>query len=86
MAEWRSIILADDGRHASLGRDAEPSEAEITSAATALQAQGLGGWLTIMEGSYHRQGKVFLTSIREVATARCDFAEAVSAFQRMRLA
>lgn len=41
-SERRWIILAQDGRHVTMGRAAPPSEAEVEAAATALVAQGLG--------------------------------------------
>jgi hypothetical protein len=39
-AERRWIILAQDGRHVTMGRAAPPSEDEVEAAAAALGAQG----------------------------------------------
>lgn len=55
--EHRWIALAEDGRHPTLGRDADPTEAEIDAVEKALAAQGLHGWLAIAEGDYQaREG------------------------------
>lgn len=45
VVERRWIILAQDGRHVTMGHAAPPSEAEVAAAAAALAAQGLAGWL-----------------------------------------
>jgi len=50
--ERRWIILAQDGRHVTMGRAAPPSDAEIAAAAAALAAQGLAGWLAMLDGNY----------------------------------
>ena len=39
----RWIVLATDGKHATLGRAAQPTEAEVAQAASALAAAGLAG-------------------------------------------
>jgi len=49
--ERRWIVVAADGRFSTLGRASDPSEAEILAAEDALRAQGLSGWLAIMEGN-----------------------------------
>ena len=38
--ERRWIILAQDGRHVTMGRAAPPTEAEVEAAAAALDARG----------------------------------------------
>ena len=86
MTERRTIILADDGRHVSIGRHTEPSEVEIAAAGEALRTQGLGGWLASMEGSYYNRDDVVLVPLRELASAQCSFAEAEAAFRRLRAA
>jgi hypothetical protein len=48
MRRW--IVLGEDGRHVTLGRDSDPAEAEIAAAEAALRAQGPHGWLAVAEG------------------------------------
>ena len=59
-AERRWIILAQDGRHVTMGRAAPPSEAEVAAAAAALAAQGLAGWLATLDGNYWSHRRVAL--------------------------
>ena len=78
--ETRTIILSDDGRHVTLGRASEPSEAEVAAAGASLAGLGVGGWLCTMTGVYYGRRKVTLACIREVAAPRADFATAEAAF------
>lgn len=82
--EPRTLILADDGRHVTLGHNSQPTEAEIAAAADALRAQGIGAWLVEMTGSYYGRGKVALRMVREVAAPRAEYAAAEAAFQAAR--
>ena len=50
--ERRWIILADAGRHVSVGRATDPTGDEILTAEEALAAQAHGGWLAVMKGDY----------------------------------
>jgi len=51
VVERRWIILAQDGRHVTMGRAAPPSDAQIAAAAAALTAQGIAGWLATLDGN-----------------------------------
>jgi hypothetical protein len=51
--ERRWIVLAEDGRYVTLGRETDPSDEEIGAAEAALVAQGIAGWLAVMEGNPH---------------------------------
>lgn len=85
MIETRTIILGDDGRHVTMGRHSEPTEAEVAAAGGALAAKGIGGWLVRMEGDYYaKRGKLALVMIREIAKPRATFAEAEAAFRAAR--
>jgi hypothetical protein len=84
VTETRTIILGDDGRHVTIGRHSEPSEAEVATAGAALAAQGMGGWLCTLTGTYYGKRKVTLACIREVAVPRHDFAAAEAAFHAAR--
>jgi len=62
--ERRWIIIAQDGRHVTMGRAVPPSDAEIATAAAALAAQGLAGWLATLDGSYWSRRRVTLASLQ----------------------
>lgn len=83
--ERRWIVLGEDGRHVTLGRHRDPSEAEIASAEKALAAQGLHGWLAVAEGDYWaKRRKVSLLMVRPLGTPRTAFDVAAAAFEALR--
>jgi hypothetical protein len=82
--ERRWIVLGEDGRHVTLGRHSDPSPDEIAQAEAGLAAQGLAGWLAVMEGAYYQLGKPSLMMVRPLCDPRRPFAEAVDAFQTAR--
>ena len=82
----RWIILAQDGRHVTMGRVAPPSEAEVEAAATALAAQGLAGWLATL-GNYWSRRRVALAPLQTLGDgASLDWPAAVAAFDAARKA
>ncbi|CAB4169564.1 hypothetical protein UFOVP1302_35 [uncultured Caudovirales phage] len=81
MIDPRTIILCDDGRYVTLGRHSEPSEAEISAAAQALAAQGVGGWLATMSGTAYQRRCPKLEIRREIAAPRHGWDSAVAAFK-----
>lgn len=84
--ERRWIILAEDGRHVTLGRETDPSDEEIARAGDGLRAQGLGGWLVVLEGHYYqRRDKLTLLMVRVAApSGGPSWEEAEAAFLRIR--
>jgi hypothetical protein len=77
----RWIILAQDGRHVTMGRAAPPSAAEVEAAAAALAAQGLAGWLATLDGDYWGRGRVELAPMQIIGTpVAMEWAAAVAAF------
>ena len=83
--ERRWIILAQDGRHVTMGRAAPPSEAEVEAAATALAAQGLAGWLATLDGNYWSRRRVTLASVQTLGDGTSlDWPAAVAAFDAAR--
>ena len=86
--DQRWIILATDGRHVTLGRDAAPTDEEVAKAASALAAVGLAGWLVRLDGDYwSRSSTLVLTPIRQLAGATdADWPAAAAAFETMRRA
>ena len=84
-SERRWIILAQDGRHVTMGRAAPPSEAEVEAAAAALAAQGLAGWLATLDGNYWSRRRVALAPLQTLGDdARLDWPAAVAAFDAAR--
>jgi hypothetical protein len=82
--ERRWVILAEDGRHVSIGRHSDPSPEELAQSEANLAAQGLAGWLVIMEGGYYQRGKPSLMMVRSLCNPQRPFAEAIAAFQAAR--
>ena len=83
--ERRWIILAQDGRHVTMGRAAPPSEAEVEAAAAALAAQGLAGWLATLDGNYWSRRRVALASVQMLGdAATLDWPAAITAFEAAR--
>ena len=84
-SERRWIILAQDGRHVTMGRAAPPSETEVETAAAALTAQGLAGWLATIDGNYWSRRRVALTPVQILGDdATLDRPAAISAFEAAR--
>ncbi len=86
-SERRWIILAQDGRHVTMGRAAPPSAAEVEAAAMALAAQGLAGWLATLDGNYWTRRRVALAPLQTLGDgASLDWPAAVAAFDAARKA
>lgn len=77
--ERRWIIVAPDGRYSTLGRASDPSDAEVRSAEEALRAQGLAGWLAVMEGNPYVGATPRLLEVKPLASPTSSFAEASAA-------
>ncbi|WP_439580653.1 hypothetical protein [Elioraea sp.] len=83
--EKRWIVLGEDGRHVTLGRHTDPTDAEIAAAEGKLAAQGLGGWLAIMEGDYFgRRPQPALLMVRPLGSPAERFEAAAEAFETAR--
>jgi len=77
--ERRWIVVVPDGRFTTLGRASDPSEAEILAAENGLRAQGLAGWLAIMEGNPYVSVAPRIMEVRPLADPATPFAEASAA-------
>jgi hypothetical protein len=80
--ERRWIVLGTDGRYVTLGRASDPSEDEVRGAEEALRAQGLAGWLAVMEGNPYVGTAPRLMEVRPLAAPAVPFAEAAEACVR----
>ena len=84
-AERRWIILAQDGRHVTMGRAAPPSVAEVETATVALTAQGLAGWLATLDGNYWSRRRVSLAPVQMLGDGTAlDWTAASTAFEAAR--
>ena len=83
--ERRWIVLAQDGRHVTMGRAAPPTEAEVEAAAAALTAQGFAGWLATLDGSYWSRRRVTLAPVQMLGgDVALDWLTAIIAFEAAR--
>ncbi|MEI6161872.1 MAG: hypothetical protein WCP77_18705, partial [Roseococcus sp.] len=84
MTETRWLIIAQDGRHVTIGRAAPPSDDEVMRCAETLVAQGMaGGWFVTMTGAYWGRRRVVLEPIRQIVPGG-DWEEAEGRFQALR--
>jgi hypothetical protein len=84
--ERRWIVLGEDGRHVSVGRHSDPSDAELDTIAEALRAQGSGGWLAMMEGDYYLgRAAPTLMMVRPLTPVTAAWDDAAAAFQEKRV-
>jgi len=81
--ERRWALIAEDGRHAWLGRNSDPSEEELAQAAEGLARQGLAGWLAVTEGVYYGRGKINVIMVRSLH-GEADWKAALAAFHEHR--
>ena len=83
--ERRWIVLAQDGRHVTLGRAARPTAEEIATASDGLARQGLAGWIATLDGDYWGRRRVTLAPVHTIgAAAALDWPAAVAAFEQAR--
>lgn len=79
-----TIVLAEDGRHVTLGRLTKPSVPEIERSASGLAAQGLGGWLCRLEGDYYGRSPPNLMPIQVLGEPARSVGEAIDSFLDLR--
>ena len=85
LREKRWIALGSDGRHVTLGRHSNPTDAEIGEVETKLVQQGLGGWLAVAEGDYwNPKQRMTLLMVRRLGAPAGEWEHAVSAFNERR--
>lgn len=82
--ERRWIILAEDGRHVTVGRHTDPTDEELARSAHSLRTSGVGGWLAVTEGQYFSRGNLSVMMVRELVPARATWDAALDAFQARR--
>lgn len=83
--EQRWIILGSDGRHVTLGRQTDPTEDEILIAENSMRANGLSGWLAIMDGDYYASSRPpHLLLVRRLTAGTENFEHAAAAFEDQR--
>ncbi|MBS1069743.1 hypothetical protein [Gluconobacter cerinus] len=83
MKRW--MIIAEDGRHTTLGQHRSPTEEEIVQVTASLSADGLGGWLVLGNGDYYQSRKPFdLEKVRQVSDSRVPWEVAETRFRDLR--
>ena len=85
-AERRWIVLDSLGRHNTVGRYTDPTDAELDAAAVALAGMGLDGWLAVLEGRYYGSRPVTLREVIELTPSASSFVDAVRLFEQARRA
>jgi hypothetical protein len=81
-AETRYLIIAEDGRHVTLGRAYAPTPEEIEKCSEGLAKQGLAGWYTIMRGDYWGRREPALEAVQEVGMPiACNWQTATANFK-----
>jgi hypothetical protein len=78
-AERRWIVVANDGRFVTLGRDSDPCEQEILKAEQDLVSQGLAGWLAIMQGNPFVGAEPHIMMVRPLGNPSTTFEDAAHA-------
>ncbi|MEI6158544.1 MAG: hypothetical protein WCP77_01820 [Roseococcus sp.] len=78
-------VIGEDGRHVLIGRNTDPSDEEVARTEEALSAQGLAGWLAVVEGDrWSRRSRPTCLMVRPLASPATDFASAAAAFEERR--
>lgn len=82
--ERRWIVLDTLGRHVTVGRHSDPSDAELDAARIALEGQGAGGWLAVLEGRYYGRRRVRVRKVLELVPGAVSFDLAAALFHATR--
>jgi len=83
MKRW--MIIAEDGRHVTLGQHRSPTEEEIGQVTASLSAHGLGGWLVLGNGDYYQIRKPFdLENVRQVSDGQVPWEVVETRFRDLR--
>lgn len=77
--ERRWVVVGEDGRYVTLGRASDPTETEILEAEKALLAQGLSGWLAVMQGNPYVGAVPRLMEVRALGKPTAAFEKAADA-------
>ncbi len=83
--ERRWLVLAQDGRHVTLGRESDPSADEIARCGESLDRVGTPGWLVVSEGGYYnRRTPVRLLMVRQITAIAGEWPEAERQWHEIR--
>jgi len=77
--ERRWIVLGEDGRFSTLGRNSDPTQKELADVQAALIAQGLAGWLAVMQGNPYLGTTPSIMEVRPLGQPGTEFADAARA-------
>ena len=76
--ERRWVVVGEDGRYATVGRASDPTQTEILEAEKALVAQGLSGWLAVMQGNPYVRAVPRLMEVRALGEPTAPFEKAAA--------
>jgi len=83
-ASW--MIIVGDGHHVWLGRNSDPSDAEIEAASAQLNAKALTGWLAVLKGDYwSRKRPLEVMLVRQLSQKGGDWESALQAWRDKRI-
>lgn len=82
--EKRWLIVAEDGRHTTLGRHTDPTGDQIERCGTQLDRLGLAGWLVVSEGVYYSNAPVTLLMVRPITSKAGDWGMAEREWHQLR--
>ena len=74
--EKRWLIVAEDGRHSTIGRHTDPTESEIILSGQRLDEMELAGWLAVLNGPSYGNNPVSLLMVRPIARKTGEWAAA----------
>jgi hypothetical protein len=71
--ERRWLVVVETGQHSTIGRHTDPTEEDISHAASQLDGAGLAGWLVVSEGHYYQRTPVTLLMVRQITAKPGDW-------------
>jgi len=72
----RWIVLAQDGRYSSVGRQREPDAEDIARIEEGLRQAGVGGWLAVISQSAYAPGVPEVVEVRPLGEPAGAFEDA----------
>jgi hypothetical protein len=75
----RWIVLTEEGHINMIGRHTEPSQAEIERVEIAMGANGVRGWIAIMDRSAYAAGRPEFMVVQEMREPKISFEVVVKA-------
>jgi len=85
MHEARWIVITNDGHHAWLGRDSNPTVEELDALTLQLNAKGIVGWVAVLKGDYWaRRSALEIILVRLLTEQAGDWESALQSWRGRR--